>query len=794
MSTLQQVLLPPPLCTEEKPVGPSVKLYVYYLHDPRLVLLPRSSHSSAHLTPFPDDGGGGGGAGTSDDWAGSDSESDLSSDTGLWYAGPSLYVAYSVLPLYCPPHATTSDLCEAILSFADASWPIDDLLVQVYHGEHKCQPAQQFQHMGWYRSLLHAPQSPAARRQAFVLCLPSDPCACGHCQRLDDLRAKRRVKLVRRHVEEYHQEVLMDEDDFMDEDDLDEDDEDGAASKGGSAPAKRKGRGSVKAEDDSWMDSPGVQEKKDGGAGKKAVKKKKKKPPASKRKEEREKEAERERGRERERERERQREAERQRQRDLELKAAADLATAEAAVRAEAEARETARSLTPKQLRRKAARAERQAAAAAVPAPPPSSAAVVAQSTSPRPSTPSSSPSHSLAASLSPSHASTDAPQPSSRERKQQQQARQHREQQQQHTHIVTAKAPPAAPPAQVGASVHAALPPQPPQRRQQQQPPVDDMVTLSPKTEPLAVHSHTPTVALPATAPVASFTTSAETEVVHPAWAEAAPLPPPAMDAVHPQSVSPVVLPLSPQSASSTVTSPDVNFSTTSTDDDSSSLYSDDAPFSLFSAHVPSSSPAPYAGSLRGPSSSSLFPTAGPASSAPSSLFSPSFLPLCRPSCDLSPFVGPRGSLIANPHCIASPGVSSAPYWPVKQPLSFPLSMPSHTADRRLHEPYGSMPGREDEDEDLRLLDDLDIGARAFDERPSHDEDGLHRWEGGWPTEGSALDGALEPDPNDGETERHDPYFHYAPALSFYSSSYPAFGAPAPPIPAQGGRAYRET
>ena len=229
-----------PTISDTRPASPTaVLLHLYYLHDPRLGL-PRSHHSlPADLSlppPFQDD---------------TDSELDDDyDDEELWCAGPGLYVAFECVRVWIEADTTVRELCEHLEDIV--SWPIDDAGVQLWHGDSKLLPTHTFQQLAWFRQLLPAttasPTSSPYNR--VLLCLPADPCVCAHCCRIDFARAKRRVKLVRRHIELHYTEMVRADDE---EEELQSRARTGRNGNGSSKRGKT-GNGLDDEEDDSWMD------------------------------------------------------------------------------------------------------------------------------------------------------------------------------------------------------------------------------------------------------------------------------------------------------------------------------------------------------------------------------------------------------------------------------------------------------------------------------------------------------------------------------------------------------------
>ena len=231
-----------PTISDSKPASPTaVLLHLYYLHDPRLGL-PRPHHA------FPGDIG-------PPPWLDDDCDSDMDEsydDDELWCCGPGLYVAYECVRLWVEPDTAVRELCEHLEDVV--SWPIDDMGVQVWHADSKLHPTHTFAQLGWFRQLAPATSAspPSSPYDRLVLCLPADPCVCTHCCRIDFARAKRRVKLVRRHIEQHYQEVVLAEEEEEEEEARRRD----GRSNGAGGKGKRGGvggGGSIE-EDDSWMD------------------------------------------------------------------------------------------------------------------------------------------------------------------------------------------------------------------------------------------------------------------------------------------------------------------------------------------------------------------------------------------------------------------------------------------------------------------------------------------------------------------------------------------------------------
>ena len=236
-----------PTISDSKPASPTaVLLHLYYLHDPRLGL-PRSHHNmpaelaSCMPPPCLDD---------------DDSELDDWDDEELWCAGPGLYVAYECVRVWIEADTAVRELCEHLEDVV--SWPIDDMGVQVWHGDSKLHPTHTFAQLAWFRQLLPATTAspPSSPYDRLLLCLPADPCVCTHCCRIDFARAKRRVKLVRRHIEQHYTEVVMADDEEEEEEARKRD---GRGANGGKSNRSKAGKGSE--EDDSWMDEVEASEK-----------------------------------------------------------------------------------------------------------------------------------------------------------------------------------------------------------------------------------------------------------------------------------------------------------------------------------------------------------------------------------------------------------------------------------------------------------------------------------------------------------------------------------------------------
>ena len=230
-----------PTISDTKPASPTaVLLHLYYLHDPRLGL-PRPHHSlppelaASLLPPFGDD----------DD--GSELTDGEYDDEELWCAGPGLYVAYECVRVWIEADTAVRELCEHLEDIV--GWPIDDMGVQVWHGDSKLHPTHTFSQLAWYRQLLPATTAspPSSTYDRLLLCLPADPCVCAHCCRIDFARAKRRVKLVRRHIEQHYTEMVMPDDEAEEEEAARQ--RDGRVTSGGKSK-----RGEAVQEDDSWMD------------------------------------------------------------------------------------------------------------------------------------------------------------------------------------------------------------------------------------------------------------------------------------------------------------------------------------------------------------------------------------------------------------------------------------------------------------------------------------------------------------------------------------------------------------
>ena len=252
-----------PSISDVKPASPTaVLLHLYYLHDPRLGL-PRSHHTADGSLPLP----------PQLDSDGDESEDDEYDDEELWCAGKGLYVAYECVRVWVEADTAVRELCEHLEDIV--SWPIDDMGVQVWHGDSKLHPSHTLQQLGWFRALLPATTAspPASPHDRLLLCLPADPCVCTHCCRIDYARAKRRVRLVRRHVEQHYTEVVMADDE--------EEEAAEARKRQGRGGAHGKGKGGKAEEDDSWMDEVAAGDAKGGkdkgGSGGKGAKGKKQK-------------------------------------------------------------------------------------------------------------------------------------------------------------------------------------------------------------------------------------------------------------------------------------------------------------------------------------------------------------------------------------------------------------------------------------------------------------------------------------------------------------------------------------